>query len=61
MNIKHKGTAILFAVLFNITAFSQNFSITDYLFQGFLSKDNVMNVTETISVDFYEPSHGIYR
>ena len=61
MNIKHKGTAILFAVLFNITAFSQNFSITDYLLQGSLSKDNVMNVTETISVDFYEPSHGLYR
>lgn len=60
-SLKKTGTAILFAVLLTIPLFGQNFIINEYDFKGHLSKDNVMTVTEKISVDFTNPSHGIYR
>lgn len=37
------------------------YKITNYIFEGSLSKDNVLTVNETIYVDFFENRHGIYR
>jgi hypothetical protein len=37
------------------------YTITDYVVQADISSGNVYSVTETITVDFTQPHHGIYR
>ncbi|MBQ7486825.1 MAG: hypothetical protein IJT77_04995, partial [Clostridia bacterium] len=50
-----------FCLQFSAAAEDLGYTITDYHFEGTLQANNVMQVRETLDVDFNEPSHGIIR
>lgn len=58
-----KRFLVIFSVFlaFPIFAESEAFTIKNYDFYGFLHKNNSIEITETIEVDFTEARHGIYR
>ena len=52
---------LLCCMLSAAAAEDPGYTIRDYHFEGLLQPDNVMQVQETLVVDFAEPSHGIIR
>ena len=52
---------IPFVCSVNLWADRAGYTITNYSFDGVYHSNNTVTVKETISVNFYEPRHGIYH
>ena len=55
------GIIVLFASSIEIARGQGNWSISNFDVQINIGSDGVLDVTETISADFRDPKHGIYR